>query len=227
MLLAAVVSSQPDLEAWHALETIAAHECGSGVGAFLASSLTESLKRLPPETRQFALSAVANLIAQECTCTRQVLEQLATSTDASARHLARSVANRVPGLLMREVLESLLSDSAPKQAIEWLRWLAKGKESNPAVLEVLAERERGVCLRCSRCNGQFARAEMIQHLWSAHGLVLDKRRPRDPWDVIDDWIAHYRRRHDEKLLQRCYELGQRWNPKLGLLRVYRRFLAGG
>jgi hypothetical protein len=68
---------------------------------------------------------------------------------------------------------------------------------------------------------------MIQHLWTAHGSVLDGRRVRDPWDVIDDWIGYCRQRPDPGLLQRCVELGERADPQAGLARVYRQFLKNG
>src|SRR5207245_2498086 len=48
-LLTAVCAPEPDIEAYRAFETIAARECGAGLDEFLASSLVESLKRLPAE----------------------------------------------------------------------------------------------------------------------------------------------------------------------------------
>jgi hypothetical protein len=227
VLLAAVVAPEPDVEAWRAFETVAAHECGSGVDAFLAASLIESLKRLPMETRHRALPSVAALIAEHGMHPGQIVELLVAGTDATGRRLAWSLAERVPTLLTRAILESLLSGFSTRQAVETLHSLAQREGVNPAVRELLAERERNVRMRCTRCGAELRRAEMIQHLWTMHGLVLDNRRTRDPWEVIDEWIAHYRRRRDDKLLERCRELGEHCDPQHGLIRVYRRFLAGG
>jgi hypothetical protein len=227
ILLAAVCSPRPDVEAWRAFETIAAHECGAGVDAFLATSLTESIKRLPADVYERAVPAVAGLLADLSTRCGPVLKSLAANADPAGRSLAWAVAERAPSLLTREILECLLAGLGARQAIEALQRLGRRTGPHPAILDILREREQALIVRCSRCSATLPWGEMVQHLWSVHGLVLDGRRARDPWEVIDDWIAHYGRRHDAKLLDRCCELAARCDPLGGLERVYRRFLAHG
>jgi hypothetical protein len=226
-LLAAACSPQPDVEAWRTLETIAARECGAGVDDFLVSSLTESFKRMPTEIRERSLPAVARLLASESTRASSMLELLAAGADPTGSALAWELVQRAPALLTHEILERLISDYPTRQAIQRLRQLGRRIGLHPAVQETLRVREQAVRVRCTRCRAELRRAEMVQHLWSAHGLVLDGRRVRDPWEVIDDWIAHYRRHHDARLLDRCCELAGRCDPVGGLDRVYRRFLSQG
>jgi len=177
-LLAAVCAPEPDVEAWQAFETISTHECGSGVDAFLAASLTESLKRLPAESRAATIRAVGGLLAEHCSFPGPVLQRLAASPDLPARRLAWSLAELAPSLLTGEVLDGLLRGMRSQQAIDTLRRLERRVGPNPAVQEALREREQNLRIRCSRCGAESRRPDMIQHLWTAHGLVLDGRRVR-------------------------------------------------
>jgi hypothetical protein len=227
VLLAAVCSPQPDVEAWRAFETIATHECGDDVHAFLASSLSESLRRLPDEQQDSILPAVAALVAEHCICPGLVLQRLAASKDATARRLGWAIAACAPALLTDEILQGLLSGTHTGEALEYLRWLEQQIGPHPVIRDMREQREQNARMLCTRCNAGFRRPEMIQHLWSVHGLVLDGRRVREPWDVIDDWVRHYRVTHQAPLLERSRELAERADPQHGLPRVYRRFLAGG
>ncbi len=68
---------------------------------------------------------------------------------------------------------------------------------------------------------------MIRHLWDEHRLILDGRRVRDPWAVIDDWIIEYRATGDAELLERCRLRGVQLDPEGGLHRVHRLLLRTG
>jgi hypothetical protein len=226
-LLAAVCSPQPDVEAWRAFETIANHECGSDVDAFLAASLSESLKRQPAGRRDASAAAVALLIAEHSICPGLLLRRLAASREAIARRLAWGVAERAPSLLTREVLDTLTEGLRTHHALDRLRRLEQRTGPHPVLREFQADLEQRVRMRCSRCAVELRRRDMIQHLWSAHGLVLDGHRAREPWEVIDDWITCYQRGLEPALLDRCRLLGQRADQEQGLTRVYRHFLARG
>ena len=56
---------------------------------------------------------------------------------------------------------------------------------------------------------------MVKHLWLAHRLLLDGNRAREPWTVIEDWIAAYHKTGDRGLLTRCFELVQRFDGEDG------------
>lgn len=79
--------------------------------------------------------------------------------------------------------------------------------------------------RCPRCPAQLPRGDMIKHLWLEHRLLLDGKKVRDPWRLIEDWIERYCQEDDPELLDRCRALAQRVDPEHGLLRVQGLFLA--
>src|SRR5262249_18321959 len=77
VLAAAVCTANPDVEAWRALETLATHERGEHVDAFLAHALTQSIQRLSNDERKRVLRALAELITAHGICPNLVLQQLA------------------------------------------------------------------------------------------------------------------------------------------------------
>ena len=56
---------------------------------------------------------------------------------------------------------------------------------------------------------------MVKHLRLAHRLLLDGNRARDPWAVIEDWVASYHKTGDRSLLPRCFELVQHFDGEDG------------
>jgi hypothetical protein len=87
--------------------------------------------------------------------------------------------------------------------------------------------EDRVLMICPRCGVELRRRRMIAHLWEQHQLLLDGRRVREPWQLIEDWIDAYRRKTDPEALDRCRILAQRIDPDNGLTRVQQVFLARG
>jgi hypothetical protein len=227
IVLAAVCRPEPDTEAWRALESIATHERGERVDVFLATTLTQLLERLTPDERRHAVLALAILITEHGLCPNLVLQQLAKSSDPVGRRLAWAMIDRAPKLLTGEILEGLLAGLRTQPALEQLQRLERRICANPLIEKARQAREQNVRMRCSFCSAELRRTDMIRHLWTVHGMVLDGHRPRDPWIVIDEWIVHYIRRHNGKYLQRACELAERCDPKNGLRRVYARFLACG
>ncbi|MGH7174346.1 MAG: hypothetical protein ACRELG_29110, partial [Gemmataceae bacterium] len=82
-------------------------------------------------------------------------------------------------------------------------------------------------MNCPRCPTQLRRPEMIAHLWNEHRLVLDGRRVRDPWSMIEEWIDLYRERRDAELLEHCRTLVQRLDSDEGPRRLHRLLLTHG
>jgi hypothetical protein len=68
---------------------------------------------------------------------------------------------------------------------------------------------------------------MIRHLWEEHGLVLDGRRVRDPWAVIEDWVDAFRTRGNPEMLERCRTAAGRVDPEGGPARLRRLLLSRG
>jgi hypothetical protein len=226
-VLAAVCRPEPDAEAWRALETIATHERRERVDAFLATSLTQFLQRLSADNRKQVFYPLAALVIAEGICANLVLQQLATNPNPISRRLAWAMIDRAPQLLSSDILEGLLAGLRTQPALEQLRRLEQRIGRNSLIDTARQSREQNVRMRCFSCSAELRRTDMIRHLWTVHGMVLDRQRPRDPWIVIDEWITHYIRRHNGKYLKRACELAERSDPRNGLRRVYARFLACG
>jgi hypothetical protein len=262
-LLSLVCSPWPDAEAWRALESIAVHECGPNADTFLASSLTEALKRVDDEKRAAAVASTAEVMAGNSVSPARLLPRLVASPEGAARQLALTLMERMPALLVgaplsplrpllidktlpadsqialaaelvrtghldaRQVIDALLTDLSNAEASDRLRKLEQRLGTHPAISAIRTQFEERVRLRCSRCGAELRRKDMIEHLWTRHGLVLEGRRVRDPWEVIEDWIEFYRRHGDAELLNRCRTLAQRLEPERGLARVQRLFLTHG
>jgi hypothetical protein len=131
------------------------------------------------------------------------------------------------GRAANEVLDALVGKTGKARAIERLRELERrvGKSAN--IDELCAHLEEQVRMVCPRCRVQLRRPAMREHLWQEHRLVLDGRRVREPWRLIEEWLVDYRMEPDAGLLDRCRELAQRVDAAGGLLQLSRLILAQG
>ena len=68
---------------------------------------------------------------------------------------------------------------------------------------------------------------MIAHLWDEHQLLLDGRRVREPWALIEEWLARYREQREPAWIDRCRSLVQRLDSEDGTRRFHRLLLARG
>jgi hypothetical protein len=125
----------------------------------------------------------------------------------------------------REILDALVAGSGKARAIDRLRELEKRVGPSPLIDELCAHLEDQVRMVCPRCSVQMRRPAMRDHLWEKHRLVLDGRRVREPWRVIEDWLSDYQMERDAAVLEQCRTLAQRLDADRGLLRLYRLILA--
>jgi uncharacterized protein YbaR (Trm112 family) len=131
------------------------------------------------------------------------------------------------GPLAEELLQTLVSGLGKAKSIDRLRRLEvyAGKSSAiDALCEKLEDRLR---MNCPRCGTQLRRPEMIAHLWNEHRLVLDGRRVREPWSMIEEWVDWYRERPELQLLDNCRTLVQRLEADEGPRRFHRLLLTHG
>jgi hypothetical protein len=122
-------------------------------------------------------------------------------------------------------LQLLIMGRGRSRSIDSLRRLEVLAGPCKAIETLCAQLEEQLRMTCPRCPAQMRRPAMIKHLWDEHRLVLDRRRARDPWALVDDWIEAYRALNDLELLQRCRTLVQRLDGPRGLLRLYRLLLS--
>ena len=100
-----------------------------------------------------------------------------------------------------QALRKLVGGIGKVRAVERLRRFERRYGKTPAVDALCADLERRMRLRCPRCSKQLRRPAMVRHLWERHHLILDGRRVREPWSVIEDWIAEYHDTRDRDLLE--------------------------
>jgi len=131
------------------------------------------------------------------------------------------------GPLAEELLRTLFSRRGKAKSIERLRRFEKYAGPHPAI-EVLCEKlENRLRMSCPRCGIQLRRRKMIEHLWNEHRLVLDSRRVREPWGLLDEWVNRYCEQRQPELLERCRALVQRFDAEEAAQRFHRLLLSRG
>src|SRR4029077_2996196 len=91
--------------------------------------------------------------------------------------------------------------------------------AHPAVDKLVNDLEERLRMSCPRRGAQLRRTAMIQHLWDQHGLILDGRRVKEPWTVIEDWLDAAGPRPNADVLERCRDMAERADPDHGLQRI--------
>jgi hypothetical protein len=129
--------------------------------------------------------------------------------------------------LAADFLEKLTIGLGKAKSIERLRQLEQLVGPTGAIDGLCSVLEDRLRMICPRCQVELRRPEMAQHLWQQHQLVLDGRRVRDPWSVIEDWLDAYRARGVPELLERCRLLAQHLEGDHGLVRIDRLMAARG
>jgi hypothetical protein len=129
--------------------------------------------------------------------------------------------------LAEELLQKLVSGLGKARSIERLRRFERRAGASPLIDAMCEKLEDRLRMSCPRCPTQLRRPEMIAHLWNEHRLLLDGRRVREPWAMIEEWIEQYDERHEPELLDRCRTVVQRLDADDGPRRLYRMLLAHG
>lgn len=145
----------------------------------------------------------------------------------------------LPPELQFTVAAALLRHISPRarRAVKLLRAVVKGRSKIKAVarLQQLEQQvgpfaalqdfrsrlEARIRMRCPRCQVEMPRHDMVGHLWNEHRLVLDGQRVREPWPVIEDWLAEAGPGGDASILERCRTLAQQLDPERGLHQLQR------
>ncbi len=131
------------------------------------------------------------------------------------------------GPLTAEFLGLLISGLGKARALDRLRRFERRFGTAPAVDALCAKLEARIRMTCPSCSAKLRRPAMMRHLWDKHRLVLDGRRVRDAWAVVEEWVEEYRKGGDRALLELCRFRGQQLDPADGLHRVHRLLLKSG
>ncbi len=157
---------------------------------------------------------------------RELLTDRRVATSAKLAVLvsvARSLGPDNAGFL--EFLRLLVKGRSRSRSIDRLRRLEGQTGPSKAIDTLCQELEENVKMSCPRCPAEMRRPDMIQHLWQEHQLVLDGRKVREPWGLIDEWIEAFRALKDPELLERCRTLAQRLDAAGGPRRLDRLLLS--
>jgi hypothetical protein len=131
------------------------------------------------------------------------------------------------GPAVRELLMAFVTGIGKESAIRQLTHLEQQVGQLPIIAQLCRELEDQIRMRCTRCSAELRRAQMVKHLWEAHRLVLEGRRVREPWRLIEDWLEDYRLERDPTLLDRCRDLAGRLDPEQGPAHLRRLLLQHG
>ena len=111
--------------------------------------------------------------------------------------------------LAEELLRTLVSGRGKAKSIERLRRFEEHAGPSPIIDALCEKLEDRLRMSCPRCDRELRRPEMVEHLWNEHRLVLDGRRVREPWPLIEEWVDLYRESQEPQWLDRCRSLVQR------------------
>jgi hypothetical protein len=93
---------------------------------------------------------------------------------------------------------------------------------------ILADRIRqtqaSLQLSCPRCQIRLTQPAMVRHLLIKHTLVLEGKRVRNAWRVVDQWLVNYRQTGAQIWLRRCFELVAQMEDPGATLRLQQRMV---
>jgi hypothetical protein len=214
-------------------QTATIHALGALIGCDGAAGLAGVLASGPEiPARQLALLIFAHLPQPIDAALFGPLRRLLRDRrlPIEARFAALAAALRTFGEeepLAEELLRTLVRGRGKAKAIERLRRFEKLAGKHPAIDALCEKLENRLRMSCPRCAIQLRRRKMIEHLWNEHRLVLEGRRVREPWSLIEEWIIQYREQRGPEWLERCRALVQRLDTDEDLRRFQRLLLAHG
>jgi hypothetical protein len=175
------------------------------------------LANLPPPIDPVLLSPLRGLLLDR----RLPIE----AQFAALAAVLRTIGDDSP--LAEELLQTLVGGWGKAKSIERLRRFEQYAGPHPVIDNLCEKLEGRLRMSCPRCGIELRRPKMIKHLWKEHRLVLDGRRVREPWSLMEDWVDEYRERRDPDLLKRCRKMVQRLDTEDGPRRFHRLLLTRG
>jgi hypothetical protein len=177
----------------------------------------EIVARVPPPVTAALLQAVRPLLGNRRTPPEARAAAAASLLRTTGRDDAAS----------RDLLDAYVARTSTKRALARLDRLEDRVGRVPALETLRDELESRLRMHCPRCGIEMRRRPMEEHLWHAHRLVREGRRVREPWRLIEDWVADYRLEKDPEVLNRCRELAGRLAGERGTVRLGRMLLREG
>ncbi len=202
---------------------------GRGGAAGLAVTLAADAE---PLVRQLALVIIAHLPQPLDAGLIPLLRGLLLDRRLSIERRFAALAAALPTIganspLAEELLQTLASGPGKARSLERLRRFERRAGKSPFLDALCTRLEDQLRMSCPRCPTELRRREMIAHLWDEHRLVLDGRRVREPWSLIEEWVDRYRERQEQELLDRCRTLVRRLDADEVRRRFHRLLLSRG
>jgi hypothetical protein len=202
---------------------------GRGGATGLAVTLADDAE---PLARQLALTVLAHLPQPLDAGLIPLLRGLLLDRRLLIEQRFAALAAALPTIgadspLAEELLQTLVSGPGKARSIQRLRRLERRAGKSPVLDALCAKLEDQLRMSCPRCPTELRRREMIAHLWDEHRLVLDGRRVREPWSLIEKWVDRYRERREPELLAHCRTLVRRLDADEGRRRFHRLLLSRG
>lgn len=200
-----------------------AQAVAGAVGDDGANLLTMLLRQRSNAARHLALALAAStvqpLTTEQLTALGPLLSDRRLPADLKEAVLVTVLQRTLPGddPRARSLLEASLAGRSEGRALRRLGRVQKRVGPHPILDALHAELEAKAPMRCPRCQARFPQHAMGAHLWQEHQLVLEGRKVREPWSMIEDWLAEGPPTPD--LLERCKVLAQRLDPEGGTLRL--------
>jgi hypothetical protein len=206
----------------------------AALGAVVAlgnASLVRTLCATPePAARRLALACLGHLPPPYDRRLRLALRDLLKDPSLPGRARFDTLAFVLPGLEERRaarILARLLAGQGRSHGAEFLRRLEARTGPLPVYGQLQARLADRVRMSCPRCGVELSRHEMLGHLWEQHRLLLDDKRVRDPWAVVEEWVTLAQAHRDPEWVKRCRVAAEKIDPQSGSLRLTRLLMARG
>ena len=133
--------------------------------------------------------------------------------------LVLSSRNAEPGTAERAVDRYLGGQADPLLMSNLLDALEQVVGAHP----IIEKRRRTVrataSARCPACQAVFDLAQMEEHVWQTHRLIVERGAWRPAWEVIAGWLDEYGRDGDDRHVQRALALANRDDDRKGAERL--------
>jgi hypothetical protein len=167
--------------------------------------------RLPAPVERKLVRALRPLLRDRRLPGESQIAAAAALLASTGRHGARA----------RRLLKALVTRRSKVRAVARLRQLGAVAGTFPVLEETIRQVEDRIRMRCPRCDVQLRRRDMVPHLWNEHRLLLHGDRVREPWQLIEEWVAG----GAVEAVERARDLAQQIDPRDGPRRVERMIAA--
>ncbi|HEV8058273.1 MAG TPA: hypothetical protein VGP68_00240 [Gemmataceae bacterium] len=116
---------------------------------------------------------------------------------------------------VEDLLDAYLQVRSVSRRRRRLNRLNKLLPDSDFLADRIRQLEGEIQIACPRCQARLGRPAMIRHLLTKHGLVLQGKRVRNAWRIVDQWLTNYRQTRDKQWLGRAFDLVAQLEDPIG------------